>query len=185
MKSGRSFMPPEADVRIIHWGYIAGPQMQKKSRRNINLLKSALEKEPDDFFYHFYLGREYFNLGHYDEASKEYREAESLIPPGNPMYHAALLLAICESLQKGGCIDEALEYGRIARERYPDYRDVIFRIGELHAAAGEPKRALEAYSECAKMTVTPTQYFQARQGLDVLARKKVEEFKQRIREDQE
>lgn len=57
-------------LEIIHLGYDRSIYAErKKVERNLTLLEAAVHDEPEVARYRFYLGREYLNLGRYDEAN--------------------------------------------------------------------------------------------------------------------
>jgi glycosyltransferase involved in cell wall biosynthesis len=61
-------------LEIVHLGYDKAIYAErKKVERNLTLLEAAVREEPEVARYRFYLGREYLNLGRYQEADQLFR----------------------------------------------------------------------------------------------------------------
>ncbi|OED37939.1 hypothetical protein AB833_21940 [Chromatiales bacterium (ex Bugula neritina AB1)] len=67
-------------IRVMHSGYLHDiDDINHKSHRNIPLLQKAIDKEPEDEYLHYQLGRGYFTLGDYSSCILPLEKALELI----------------------------------------------------------------------------------------------------------
>lgn len=90
-----AFMIP---MEVIHHGYaITGMDMVKKQERNIEILKSAIEKEPDNAYYYFQMGCALEVLCKFSEAAAMYEHSLSLIPNADRSYSELLITSLANT----------------------------------------------------------------------------------------
>lgn len=162
-----------SDLTILHWGYADPSKSEERAKRNMTLLKRILADDPSNYMFRFYLGVELMNSRNYNDAIEEFRQAESLLPRDAHEHRALFLLNLCESLGRGGRVEEGLEYGERAAKIFPDYRDIIYIVGELNLMAGRLDQAADFFRQCAQMTKVSGKYLSAREGLDKMALRKL------------
>ena len=110
----------ETGVRLLHMGYAQAPgDPAHKAHRNIPLLQREIERFPDDEYYHFQLGKAYFSIEAWAEATEALEAALARIdfsqpsPRGRlaPVARNVLTDAVCTlAYARGnlGAFDEAV-----------------------------------------------------------------------------
>jgi len=93
---------------IIHRGYLP-KQRQSKHQRNLVLLRQALASEPDNPYYHYYLGLEYLYARNYELAWQELALALAGIPPGTFLFRTAAVSNAVQALSSLGRWQQARE----------------------------------------------------------------------------
>ncbi len=170
---GGASLEQRSELRIIHWGYADQTKVATRVARNTDLLKRALANDPTNYMLQYYLGTALMKSKHYSESIDELKSAQSLLPNGATEHQALFLLSLCEALEGAGRLDEALDYGELATRKFPDYRDLIYLVGELNLKADRIGRAVELFQRCTRMPTVPGRYLFARQGLDKMAGRKL------------
>lgn len=85
-------------MEIIHHGYaLTGEDMEKKQRRNLELLKKAIEADPDDGYNYFQRGQSYFVLKEMDAAIEAYEKAMSLVKSMESLYVPELIMSLAKA----------------------------------------------------------------------------------------
>jgi tetratricopeptide (TPR) repeat protein len=142
-------------VVVIHYGYTQETMTAKaKSERNMRLLRAELERRPEDLFLQFHLGLEYTIQGRHQAACQLFKSVWTRLPVATPwrsklvkVYGATLL-----ALRRG---DQALNLLTAERDRYPDYTDLYFLIGQAHGQRGDHALAAAAFAECLRLGPAP------------------------------
>lgn len=153
------------DIRLHHLGYLDSVVSQKKKReRNIPMLLTQLEKDPEDAFTTFNLGNEYMAQGEYAKAMEWYHKAFARFKPHEAYGpHLIFRMAMCYyNLSQYG---KAVEMLRQGLELYPGCTDMEFMRGKIlmdwhrdlpaadsfqkAIAMGEPHATLRFSDDCA------------------------------------
>lgn len=135
-----------APITLLHDGYLPEVIEEKqKNRRNMELLKLALEDDPTNPRLIYALATEYFQQENYEQAVPLFKEAlaKSSLHLG---YTPDLVLKYIYALKMLNRIKEARYIAEQALRAYPDFPDLWLLYGEITLALGdvqETKRALE------------------------------------------
>lgn len=105
--------------------------------RVLELLRSVLEKDPQNAYAYYYLGTALFELERYDAARDAYRAAVMAAPR-----YLGARVALVHALRLLGDGDAATAEAREALRLYPDDADAIFALGLALAARGERREAV-------------------------------------------
>ena len=160
-------------LKVIHWGFANASKVAARADRNTAMLERVLADDPGNFMLLFFLGVELANSKRYPEAIEKFKQAESLLPHDAHEHRAQFLLHLCEALGHADRVEEGLNYGEIAAKKFPDYRDLLYVVGELSLMAGRTDRAADYFQRCAQMPNVSGRYLTAREGLDKRARRKL------------
>ncbi|PTQ56169.1 MAG: putative glycosyltransferase 2 fused to TPR-repeat domain [Candidatus Carbobacillus altaicus] len=135
-----------APLTLFHDGYLPEVIEEKqKNRRNMELLKLALDDDPTNPRLIYALATEYFQQENYEQAVPLFKEAlaKSSLHLG---YTPDLVLKYIYALKMLNRIKEARYIAEQALRAYPDFPDLWLLYGEIILALGdvqETKRALE------------------------------------------
>ncbi len=144
-RSGNSI--EKVDLDIHHLGYLRQiVQFKNKSRRNVQLIKSELRKNPEDLYQLSNLVAEYVRLCDFEGALTIVEKSIALIQTMSPekwdhivarvfVFHVACLDGL-------GRVDEAILVARRYSEIYPELADFRTRLGMLHIRSGRPSAAI-------------------------------------------
>lgn len=95
-------------IEVIHYGYlITGVQMQEKQKRNLKLLHSALEKEPENPYLYFQIGQSEFILGNDEEACTFYEKGLSFGVLPDVLYIEMMIESLATAYVHSGRKQEA------------------------------------------------------------------------------
>lgn len=132
-------------IEVIHHGYnISDEEMEQKQLRNLRILETQLEKNPEDSYTWFQAGQSQFLLHRYDKAAKAYETALS-IETDLRRYFVEILI---ESLAKAyihlgraqDAVDLMLKYaGQFKTAKY------LAVLGDAYFAGNDVLRALMHY----------------------------------------
>jgi tetratricopeptide (TPR) repeat protein len=135
-----------ADILLQHVGY-EGDQT-RKHRRNLPLLRRALEAEPDNLFVRDHLARVLDGLGHPDEAERVLEDAVE-IARSHSFADPLGVLACAELIQRrtarGATIQPLLAEARTA---YPDNCVLLSLEGHELIRIGSYAEAVERFDRC-------------------------------------
>ncbi|MDN5316594.1 MAG: hypothetical protein PWR08_718 [Thermoanaerobacterium sp.] len=140
-----------ADVTILHYGYLSETRIEKnKTERYIKLISRYLEEHPDDKFQHGNLAVEYFNAGNYNKALKHLLIATKGMDVNS--YAATRLLRYLISTYSAlKDYDTALRIINDAKAYYVDVPDFKFLEGMIYIDQKRYKKAIEMFKECLSM----------------------------------
>ena len=97
-------------MEVIHHGYaLTGEEMEKKQRRNLELLYKALESSPDSGYHYFQIGQSNFVLGNIDAAIEAYETGMRLFDSTDKLYVAEMILSLAKAYSQKGRFADALE----------------------------------------------------------------------------
>lgn len=132
-------------LEIVHLGYDQAIYAErKKVERNLTLLEAAVREEPEVSRYRFYLGREYLNLGRYDEANVM---LESVIkdPHADRLSYREARVCYLQSLHTSGVPFEVRLSELVATlEELPDEIDAWYFLALTYQEAGLKDEAISA-----------------------------------------
>ncbi len=140
-----------ANVFITHLGYLEEfGRTEDKLRRNLEILESQLEKEPNNPFTSFNMGECYKFLGRLQEAEPYYLTAIKKLSKAdlhrpfsaNLYYSLGELYYLQREFSKGlQLLDEAIRI-------YPDYVNLFYTKGLILLENGWLKEAIRSFEQC-------------------------------------
>lgn len=120
-----------ADLSILHYGYVNEELLLKnKASRNLDLIHSALQLDPQSYSLRYALGTEYYQQGEYASA------ADLLLPllreavTGHG-YTADIYLKAAYALQSAGRIQDAKAVYSDGLAKFPDFTDLLESYARL------------------------------------------------------
>lgn len=138
-KNREAFLMP---VVAIHQGYaIKGDEMKKKQERNIDLIRAALENEPDNDYLHFQYAQSLFIMGDYQGAIERFEKAMSLIKDFGKSYTSLCVMGLAKSYCKAGRIPDAIEL-MAKYENYYQLAQYAYIQGTSYLDDDQPLKAL-------------------------------------------
>lgn len=147
-----------ARLELLHFGYGEEViQEKQKIERNLHLLQMELKNNPKNFFARFNLGVEYMRSGKYLLASWHLRAALEGLDPSVSMYPYGLK-RLGMSLTSAGELESSIKVLRDAIEKFPDYTDLYFDLGEVYMWKGDYPRAIRQFEQCLELGEPPFRY---------------------------
>ncbi|AVX30106.1 Tetratricopeptide repeat-containing protein [Carboxydocella thermautotrophica] len=129
---------------IIHSGYLP-ERRQNKHQRNLDLLQRALAAQPDNPYYHYYLGVEYLYIRNYQAAWEEFSLALAQIPPAVILFRTATVMNAFQCLSALERWQEALNMLEAEIKVYPDFPDYHYALGLCYRALDDHRQAASAF----------------------------------------
>ena len=121
-----------APIPIVHFGYSDPVEHKKKSlERNIPILERAVEREPDNYFYLYYLGKSYIAAGDKDKAKKCLEESLKYSKKF-PGVHLETLFLLGNIAVEEGRLTQGVKYYNQVIAEDPHYPDIHFILGVIH-----------------------------------------------------
>lgn len=115
------------NLTIYHTGYDMEIVMDKnKIERNISMIKSSIEENPQDAKMHYYLSNEYYRIERYEDAIRSARESIAHKKAGtyeffHPLLHRNLLCSLYDMSASLEEIKREFDNAVTESPRYPDY----------------------------------------------------------------
>ncbi|WP_238653616.1 glycosyltransferase [Paenibacillus piscarius] len=145
-------------VIVHHYGYAEGVVQKKdKISRNLELLKTQLERSPEDAFNQFNLAVEYMRLGDYGQALKHIRTSLDCVDPNTSYIHLLYKYEL-RCLAVTGNIPGALEACDRGISHFPDYPDLHHLKGALLLQVSAFIEAKAALSRALAIGASPPLY---------------------------
>ncbi|MEC0094288.1 tetratricopeptide repeat-containing glycosyltransferase family 2 protein [Paenibacillus macquariensis] len=142
-----------SDIQIIHLGYLPKYLYNKnKVARNHTLLQQALKEMPDDPFLLYNMGITHCQAGQLEQ-SQHYLEQSLLLAPLNQSYRANLIRDLCKIYLELN-LTQPLDILLIHElNRYSNYPDLHFLLGQSLERQGLLERANDAYQNATSCTI--------------------------------
>ncbi len=156
-------LPDGTVVRTAAGPVIAHKQLPRKERnhkrkRNLTLLKKAVQEDPVNPFLQYYLGVEWMMLGKLGRALPHLRHAYRHLPSQNLLFKSPALRYLIICLQELGHIDEAICLCLEAVLKHPEYTDIYYLGGVLFEEKKEYQLALKWLKEAVRCGAPPVLY---------------------------
>jgi tetratricopeptide (TPR) repeat protein len=152
-----------ADVTLYHHGYMSPETRLKKSWRNLEILRKAVEDDPSNSFHWFNLAMSYEGLGKWQDALEAFLKSIDLSPARAP-FKSILYVHTALNLNYLNRFREAIPYAEEALRIEPFFPDAHFVLGNALAGLGEYPKAIESYR---KALETPAEIMARLEGSDV------------------
>jgi len=145
-----------SDISIYHYGYLNGiVRDQNKRERNMRILGEQLKESPDNPYFLFCMGNEYFALGDYNQALDYFLSAHDKCNVQD-VYVPKLIIRIIMAYQALKRFNDALKYIEEAISHYPQYTDVEFIRGSIYHTTGNLIQAMKSFQKCLEMGEPPS-----------------------------
>lgn len=145
-------------MQIHHFGYLPWIMKQKeKATRNLRLLERTLTESPDDPFHTYNLGVTCCQLGQLDKAALHLRKAREITPP-QASFRPSLIRDSAKILISLEEWEEASRLLTAEANRYPDYPDLFYLLGQVLEHQGLLLEAFQAYQKATKRLNQPVKY---------------------------
>lgn len=135
----------DAPVSVDHVGYQGTKEkLREKAERDIALLSSEVEADPENPYLYFQLGQSYMLMRDHENALCWFREAMKRHPLPGADYTLALLCNYAGILLDENQVEEAanvLSY----RESFADNKDFLCLSGRIYLRMGQPLKALPEF----------------------------------------
>lgn len=155
----------QENVRIRHYGYLKEIcESKKKPERNMEILRQAVMKEPDNAFIQFNLGIEYRRLQQSADAARHFALAMSHMDP-KAGYAPRCVQAYAMTLIELRRLKEAKEVLEKGQGWYPDYTDLFYLLGVIHFELNENEEAVAAFIRCVEMGDSPAYKYVVLNGI--------------------
>lgn len=145
------------DLRVFHYGYLLKVALEKdKRRRNIEMIQSELEKDPNNAFHIFNLGNEYFALGDLDKALETFNKIYPTMNY-NLGYSSKLVIRRIMCFEELRLYDKALEAIDEGLKIYNKFTDLEYIRGLIYLKSKKYTLAMDSLRICIKMGKSPTE----------------------------
>ncbi len=135
----------DAPVSVDHIGYQGSKEkLKEKAERDITLIRSEIEADPQNPYLYFQLGQGYMLMRDHENALLWFRKAMELGPAPGADYTLALLCNYAGILLDDNLVDEAaavLPY----RDSFADNKDFLCLSGRIYLHMGQPLKALPEF----------------------------------------
>jgi glycosyltransferase involved in cell wall biosynthesis/chaperonin cofactor prefoldin len=144
------------DITIYHYGYLNSVvNEQNKRERNMRILGQQLKESPENPYFLFCMGNEYFAIADYDKALEYFLSSYAKCHMQD-IYVPKLMLRIVMSYEAKGSFGKALEYIEKALNFYPQYTDAEFLRGGIYHKTGNVIKAVSSFERCLQMGEPPS-----------------------------
>lgn len=107
MDSLEAFLLP---MEVMHHGYaLTGEAMERKQRRNLDLLQKLIEKDGGSGYNYFQMGQSYFVLNEMDNAVEAYEKGLSMAESTEYVYVPELIMSLAKAYCRCDRFPDALE----------------------------------------------------------------------------
>lgn len=135
----------DAPVSVDHVGYQGTKEkLKEKAERDISLIRTEIEADPENPYLHFQLGQSYMLMRDHENALLWFRKAMELGPMPGADYTLVLLCNYAGILLDENQTEEAakiLPY----RDSFADNKDFLCLAGQIYLRMGQPLKALPEF----------------------------------------
>ncbi|ADQ41167.1 glycosyl transferase family 2 [Caldicellulosiruptor acetigenus I77R1B] len=144
------------DIVLNHYGYLTSDRelVEKKFKRTVSIIKSELEKNPDDIYYQYQLGVSYDFYGDRRQASIEFDKAYTLLSTQPIEVKKGYILVYCIYARTLLSLGENYKAIKIASEGIslvPDYVDLYYILGYAYMRIGNFEDGLKTLKKYLKL----------------------------------
>ncbi len=133
-------------IEIHHYGYLEPTsRARQKTDRNMAIVMEEVTRRPDDSFTLFNAGVEFQRIGEFEEALDYFRRSFAALDSLKAYYASLLLRNIVATLNAMERWDEALDVLADALSAYPDFTDLHYLQGQIHASRREYRAAVQSF----------------------------------------
>jgi len=136
-----------SNIILQHSGYMLSQEdFKRKQKRNIELLKKALNKEPENYYLLTHLGKTYSALAMHNEAKEIFKKVIDNCSD-NEIYKVDALNYYTVLLFEEKKYHDAINYSKKSLEIIPKQANVYYIIGDAYFHLNELDNAYYAYKE--------------------------------------
>lgn len=96
-------------MEVVHHGYaLTGVDMERKQKRNLDLLYKVIQTDPDNGYHYFQIGQSQYVLGNIDDAISAYEKSMSLIDSVENLYVPELIMSLARAYCQKDRLADAL-----------------------------------------------------------------------------
>ena len=141
-KEGDDLFSFDIPLKIYHTGYVGTKeQIAAKNKRNIDMLMTALENDPEDAYNYFQLGMTYVADDDYETACEWFDKGLSFDLEPTLEYVQTMVVSYGQALLKLGRNEEALNFVGIY-DAFCSETDFVYLMGRIYLANNQPVKAL-------------------------------------------
>lgn len=145
-------------LKIVHHGYSQKVRDQKvKARRNLVMLKTVVQDNPQDLFAQFNLGVSGLQLGNYEEACEVLGGVYDQLK-GTESWAPSLVRAYALALERKGELDRAIDVLEQGIDLWSDYTELLYILGFIYLRKHRYSRAITAWQQCTIRGNPPSRY---------------------------
>ncbi len=138
-------------LTVLHSGYVGTKEeLESKRIRNMTLLQKELEQHPDDPYYYFQMGQEYYCMEDYETAAWYYAKVLSYDLSPTLEYLRLTIQAYGNCLLHLDRIEEALQFEALY-DTFGDTPDFVFLMGRIYYLSGQPMKAMSEFIKATSM----------------------------------
>ena len=140
----------QAPFRLYHEGYANAETLNRKAKRNIELLEKELETNPNDPYLYFQLGQSYFVMKAYEKAYDIFQKGLELDVDPNLQYVKTMVTSYGHSMLNLKKYEEALSFENIY-DSFANYADFVFLMGLIYMNNALFDEAIAQFMKSTKM----------------------------------
>ena len=148
-----------AAAPVICHKLVIGQERNKKRSRNLQMLRQAVNSEPDNYYLKYYLGVEWLGIRRFEKAAAYFQEAVANIEVSCAMFRVAAVRYLVDCLKFLGRLDDALQVCRDECDINPVYTDVFFEAGAILEEQGKFKEAIDYFLKAMQLGVPPLVFY--------------------------
>lgn len=150
-RTGQPLNGFELPLVILHSGYVGTPEeLALKHQRNISMLEKELAREPDNPYYNFQMGQEYYNFSEYEKALDHYSVVLSSDLSPQLEYLRLSVIAYFDCLIATERKAEALDLKEL-ESTFGGNPDFSYLMGRVYLANGMPLQAMPEFVKAVSM----------------------------------
>ena len=141
---------------LYHEGYADTFTLQKKAKRNIELLKNELETNPKDPYLYFQLGQSYFVMSDMNNAYEIFQKGLEFDVDPDLQYVRTMVISYGHSMLNLKKYEEALSFENIY-DAFCSYADFVFLMGLIYMNNALFDEAITQFLQATKLQDYTTQ----------------------------
>lgn len=138
---------------LDHSGYVGGAEERKrKAKRNLDLLLTMLQKQPDDTYVLYQIGKSYYYEGNYPLAVDYFCKCFDYPLDGRLEYVLDLVTTLGYAYINAGYIEQAL----VVESLYDDFcysADFLFMLGNVYMQNARFEEAIHSFEQATEIPV--------------------------------
>lgn len=147
----RELISFDIPLKVYHTGYVGTPEeVADKNKRNIDLLKAALEQDPADAYLYFQLGQSYVFGDNYEEACRWFSQGLTFDLDPSLEYVQTMVVAYGQSLLQTEQNEQALNFIGIY-DSFSALPDFVYLMGRIYLANNQPIKAVGEFLKAITM----------------------------------
>lgn len=144
-------------ITILHFGpALDSPEeVEERHRRNLEMLRQAIAKQPRNGYFFYMLAGEQAHLGDFESACRSLTKAIDLERDKSKRYVASAYRSLALQYMNAARLPRALRVLAKAQKLYPKYTDLFFLEAQIRETSGEIEAARSLYARCLELGEPP------------------------------